>query len=182
MTIIAEEPFDSWPKYLVYVSPTKVDSLYGQLGDSFVKRISKKLTIDLKIVKAEFGDAIPREQTVYARLRVVLQALYDREQVGSVNEPGQYFRSLDANALGPLGSRYQHRLVRRGSRQHSGWPRRFNGPRSRSGGAGLGAHPTTTSFPLLLAALQLSLGDEGKERTPIDGKENQNVETGGVHK
>jgi Family of unknown function (DUF7019) len=45
--------------------------------------------------------ACQREQTVYSRLRVVLQELYDREQVGSVELPGPYFRASMPMQWGP---------------------------------------------------------------------------------
>ena len=41
-------------RYYVYASKTKVELLYDQIPEKALSRIATTLTIDLKLVKAEF--------------------------------------------------------------------------------------------------------------------------------
>jgi hypothetical protein len=63
----------------VYISKTKVNSLYEQIPPKQLKRLAKKLTIDLKVIKAELG-AEEREDSLVARTQIVERFL-DREGV-----------------------------------------------------------------------------------------------------
>ena len=83
-----DEAFRAWPKHFVYLSPPKIDSLFGQIASKDLRSIARSVTVDLKVLKAEFGPASPRPETVYSRLRVVLEYLDRHTMIGSIDEPG----------------------------------------------------------------------------------------------
>ena len=95
------ETFGKWPKHFLYISPTKIDALFGQIDQSLVKRIAKKLTIDLKVLKAELSTTVP-DDTVYARLRVILTYLDQRSLIGSMDYPGSYLAGSLQMKWGPF--------------------------------------------------------------------------------
>jgi len=80
----------------IYISKTKVDSLYEQIPRKQLKQLAKKLTIDLKVIKAEFG-ADEREESLVARTQIVERYLDHEGVVADVDAAGQdddveYFR------------------------------------------------------------------------------------------
>ena len=94
----------------VYISKTKVDSLYEQIPPKQLKRLAKKLTIDLKIIKAEFG-AEEREESLVARTQIVERYLDHEGVVADVDAAGQddeieFFR-------GPASAHLEGRTLRR---------------------------------------------------------------------
>jgi hypothetical protein len=82
--------FDTWPKHLVYLSTAKINALYEQLSPRDLKSIAKSVTVDLKVLKAEFGAPVSRD-TVYSRLKVVLKYLERHTMIGSIEYPASYF-------------------------------------------------------------------------------------------
>ena len=74
-------------RYYVYVSRSKVDQLVEQVPSKRLGKIAKKLTIDLKILKAEFGSREgPAQQSLYAKLRIVESYLNETEAVRIVDD------------------------------------------------------------------------------------------------
>lgn len=76
-------------RYYIYVSPTKVEQLFAQIPQQQVKRLVTKLTVDLKIVKAEIS-ARESQETLFSRLVVVERFLEEESVVGSVDQPQAY--------------------------------------------------------------------------------------------
>ena len=72
----------------VYISKTKVDSLYEQIPRKQLKQLAKKLTIDLKIIKAEFG-AEEREDSLVAKTQIVERYLDHEGVVADVDAAGK---------------------------------------------------------------------------------------------
>jgi hypothetical protein len=72
----------------VYISKTKVDSLYEQIPSKQLRQLAKKLTIDLKIIKAEFG-AEEREESLVARTQIVERYLDHEGVVADVDAAGK---------------------------------------------------------------------------------------------
>jgi hypothetical protein len=83
--------FDMWPKHFVYLSPPKINALFEQIPTRDLRGIAKKVTVDLKVLKAELGPAANRPDTIYSRLKVVLEHLERKSMIGSVDYPAQYF-------------------------------------------------------------------------------------------
>jgi hypothetical protein len=96
-----DEAFRDWPKHFVYLSPPKIDSLFGQIASKDLRSIARSVTVDLKVLKAEFGPATARPETVYSRLRVVLEYLDRQTMIGSIDEPGAYFAGRIPMRWGP---------------------------------------------------------------------------------
>jgi hypothetical protein len=94
--------FDVWPKNFVYLSPNKIDSLFEQIPQKDIKSIAKKVTVDLKLVKAEFGPSAQLGETIYSRLKVVIAYLERQGRIGSIDQPGDYFRELMPMRWGPF--------------------------------------------------------------------------------
>jgi hypothetical protein len=91
---------DNWPKHFLYLSPTKIDSIFYQIDQGSLRSIAKKLTIDLKVVKAEVSSAA-RPDTIYSRLKVVLSYLERQSLIGSIDQPGSYFAGSLLMRWGP---------------------------------------------------------------------------------
>jgi hypothetical protein len=74
-------------RFYQYVSASKVDQLFEQVPSKRLGKIAKKLTIDLKVLKAEF-DAGGRdaEQSLYGKLRIVERFLSDDDAIVGVDD------------------------------------------------------------------------------------------------
>ncbi len=72
----------------VYISKTKVDSLYDQIPQKQLNKLAKKLTIDLKIVKAEFG-VDEGEKSLVAKTQIVERYLDHESGVADVDAAGE---------------------------------------------------------------------------------------------
>jgi hypothetical protein len=92
--------FGNWPKHFLYLSPTKIDSIFYQIDQGSLRSIAKKLTIDLKLLKAEVSSEA-RSDTIYSRLKVVLSYLERQSLVGSIDQPGPYFAGSLLMRWGP---------------------------------------------------------------------------------
>jgi uncharacterized protein DUF7019 len=74
-------------RYYHYVSESKVDQLFEQVPSKRLGKIAKKLTIDLKLLKAEFGTSgSDAQQSLYAKVRVVERFLDDEDAVVGVDD------------------------------------------------------------------------------------------------
>jgi len=78
-------------KYFIYISDSKVDMLYSQIPRQTRNNIATELKIDLKIISAKF-DEQPPEKTRYSKLDVVTNYIKKHEDVGTINEPRNYFQ------------------------------------------------------------------------------------------
>lgn len=96
------ESWHSWPKHLLYLSPSKIDALYNQLDSSRVATIAKKLTINLKVLQAELSSR-PAPETVFHRLKIVLAYLEEHDYIGSISNPGGYFAARLPMRWAPYG-------------------------------------------------------------------------------
>jgi Family of unknown function (DUF7019) len=98
-------------RFYQYVSTSKVEQLFEQVPSKRLGKIAKKLTIDLKLLKAEFGsgDGDEARQSLYAKLRVVERFLRDADAVVGVDEVNSdggpmFFASRMPLRWGRLGS------------------------------------------------------------------------------
>ena len=97
-------------RYYVYVSATKVDLLVAQIPDKALSRIATTLTVDLKLVKAEFAGK-ERQRTLYSQLELVERFLEEEELVGTLEEPRSYIRAQMPLRWGPLGDQGDDQFI-----------------------------------------------------------------------
>jgi hypothetical protein len=87
-------------RYYVYASATKVDQLYAQIPIKLREKIAAKLTIDLKIIKAEFQGR-PAQDSLFSMLDIVVSYLENEGLVGTVEDPKSYFKGVMPLSWGP---------------------------------------------------------------------------------
>lgn len=86
-------------KDYVYISDTKVDTLFGGIKDSVLKKVTASLEIDFKFVKATFsGDVdLDRAKHRVQRLETVIAYLEKANPFGTVDHPDEYVRESNLN-------------------------------------------------------------------------------------
>ncbi|HEX8081801.1 MAG TPA: SAVMC3_10250 family protein [Jatrophihabitans sp.] len=107
---MSAEAWDVWPKPFMYLSPPKIDSLFAQIDPGVLKGIAKKLTINLKMITAEFSPA-PRPDTLSSRLKIVLAHLEQKSLIGSIDQPGPYLWGSIPMRWGPYGMEASAKVV-----------------------------------------------------------------------
>jgi hypothetical protein len=88
-------------RYYEYISDAKVDMLLAQVDPGFAGKRVGEMSFNLKVVggKRSVERSGPDR---YARLERVVRYLDDHGDVGTVDEPGQYFRGVLPMAWGPV--------------------------------------------------------------------------------
>ena len=89
-------------RYFVYISDSKVDMLLQQIDPGATRKRTTSVTVDLKVLKGQRGveTAVGADRT--ERLERVVRHLTDFGDLGSVDEPGQFFWGLLPLRWGPL--------------------------------------------------------------------------------
>jgi hypothetical protein len=77
-------------RYYVYISDSKVDMLLPQVDPAFTGKRSTELGFNLKVVAGK--RKVESDADRIARLERVVRHLDDFCDVGTIDEPGQYFR------------------------------------------------------------------------------------------
>lgn len=80
-------------KYYMYISDAKVDMLSAQMFHAEAAKIATEVGIDMKVFKASRRKEIEREKDRFAKLEAVTDFLQRYGDVGSVQEPGEYFQA-----------------------------------------------------------------------------------------
>ena len=89
-------------QYFVYVSDSKVDMLLQQIDPGATRKRTSEVGVDLKVLKGKRGAESVVGADRVTRLERVLRHLADFGDLGSVDEPGQFFRGLLPLRWGPL--------------------------------------------------------------------------------
>ncbi len=91
-------------RYYLYISHSKVDMLLPQIDPAFTRKRTSELNLSLKIFGAKRGteSSVGGERT--ARLERVVRHLQDHGDLGSVDEPGQFFRGFLPIQWGPFAA------------------------------------------------------------------------------
>ncbi|MFI6097020.1 DUF7019 family protein [Lentzea sp. NPDC051213] len=89
-------------RYYVYISDAKVGMMLEQVDPAFARKRSSEVGLSLKVVSAKRKVETPASERV-ARLERVVRDLDDHYDVGTVDEPGQYFRGRMKLRWGPVG-------------------------------------------------------------------------------
>lgn len=95
---IDEVSFD----YFVYISDSKVDMLLQQIDPSTTRGRTFEVSIDLKVLKGSWGSGSIAGAERTARLQQVVRYLTEHGDVGSVDEPGQFFWGMLPLRWGPM--------------------------------------------------------------------------------
>lgn len=76
-------------KYYIYLSPYKIEMLSQQIQE-WLARVDKEIEIDLKILKMSL--ASKNNETLYAKLALILRYLEENDLVGDILNPKEYFK------------------------------------------------------------------------------------------
>ncbi len=87
-------------RYYLYISDTKVDMLLSQIDPGFARTRSTEVSVSLNVVGAKRNVASPGPDRT-ARLERVLRHLEDFGDLGTVDEPGQFFGGILPMRWGP---------------------------------------------------------------------------------
>lgn len=98
-------------KHYIYISDTKVDMLYSQIDKGLLKKIAVELSIDLKPLGTGLGAMIKPnqpEETLYSKLRLVVEYVEKHLNVGWIDAPETYFKGSLPMGWGLLRSVARH--------------------------------------------------------------------------
>ena len=102
-------------RYYLYISDTKVDMLLSQIPSATKHKIATEFKLDLKLITASRRRETEYERHRTERLEAVLVFLDEFGDVGSVDEPDEYFRGQMRMRWGPFttsfGVRPDNRLI-----------------------------------------------------------------------
>lgn len=101
--------------YYVYVSDSKIDMLLPQIDPGFGAKRKAELGVSLKVLTAKRTVETPANDRI-ARLETVVRHLRDHGDLGSVDEPGQFFWGLLPMRWGPFPADGESPLVFFGGR------------------------------------------------------------------
>lgn len=89
-------------RYYVYISDSKVEMMLPQIDPGFGRASESEVGFDLKLASAK--RKVGATSNRVARLERVVRYLDDFADVGTVDEPGQYFRGRMPMRWGPVMS------------------------------------------------------------------------------
>lgn len=89
-------------QYFVYISDSKVDMVLQQIDLGATRKRTSEVAVDLKFLKGKRGaeSVVGADRT--ARLERVVRHLTDFGDLGTVDEPGQFFWGMLPLTWGPL--------------------------------------------------------------------------------
>ncbi|MEV2214967.1 SAVMC3_10250 family protein [Streptomyces sp. NPDC050997] len=103
-------------RFYLYVSDTKVDMLLQQIDPAFTRKRTSEVSVGLKVVGAKRGTEVSEGTDPITRLERVVRHLDEVGDVGTVDEPGQFFRGLMDMRWGPFATGAGSSLVYFGGR------------------------------------------------------------------
>jgi hypothetical protein len=77
--------------YYLYVSDAKVDQLFAKIPQSFLSGIALELSINLGELRKVTVKQRSKEETRYTMLAAVVKYLHKTVDVGTVDDPAEYF-------------------------------------------------------------------------------------------
>jgi hypothetical protein len=90
-------------KFFVYISDSKVDMLLPQIPHEVKKRVATEFGIDLKILAVKRTATTEPDDSRIKRLEAVLTYIQKFGNVGTVDEPDEYFCDTMCMRWGPYG-------------------------------------------------------------------------------
>jgi hypothetical protein len=83
------------PKYYLYISSTKVDSLLPQIPPKFVKSFEAEIKINAGMLSATVkGKPVSEQPELSARVGLLSAYLEEKEQIGSIMLPDRYIKGV----------------------------------------------------------------------------------------
>ncbi|MEV6694832.1 SAVMC3_10250 family protein [Micromonospora sp. NPDC051196] len=89
-------------RYYVYVSDSKVDMLLAQVDPAFTRKRTTELSLNLTVLAGKRASETPEGGERTARLQRVVRYLEEHGDLGTVDEPGQFFWGLLPLRWGPF--------------------------------------------------------------------------------
>ncbi|MFI7672170.1 DUF7019 family protein [Actinophytocola sp. NPDC049390] len=89
-------------QYYLYVSDSKVDMLLAQMDPAFTRRRTTEVSLNLKLFGGKRATEAPAGGERTAKLRRVVRYLEEHGDLGTVDEPGQFFWGLLPMCWGPF--------------------------------------------------------------------------------
>jgi hypothetical protein len=80
-------------KHYLYVSDSKVEMFYSQIPDHKRRSIAATLKLDLKVLGIDLTMK-PSEDTKFSKLKVLDEYVQAHEDVGTVDQSGQFFKGV----------------------------------------------------------------------------------------
>lgn len=77
-------------RYYLYVSDAKIDMLFEQIPQRLLKRLTKELKVDVKVISFTVKERV-QDDTRFGRLNVVESYLWESFDVGSASDPATWF-------------------------------------------------------------------------------------------
>jgi hypothetical protein len=99
-------------KHYLYISDAMVESIHERISQSFLERVTGRVTVGLEMIRREVGWG---EAPLIKRLAIVSHHVQERCEVGTVDRPREYFRGSLPMRWGPCGET-QDRWVYFGAR------------------------------------------------------------------
>jgi hypothetical protein len=96
-------------KYFLYVSDTKLDMLFSQIPLKIRQKIAADLHINLGIIKADIRRKT--EPNRYDKLKLVVQYIERNFDVGTIDDPKEYFKGMLPMRWGPISHNGLETLV-----------------------------------------------------------------------
>ena len=78
-------------KYYVYISDAKVDMLFPRVPHDITERVALEFKMDLKLHAARPETEAEGGDNRIARLETVVRFIRERGNIGTVDEPDEYF-------------------------------------------------------------------------------------------
>lgn len=141
-------------RYYIYISDSKVDMLLQQIDATFTRTRTSEFSLDLKFLGARRGTEVSPGADRTTRLERVVRHLEDHGDLGTVDEPGQFFWGMLPMQWRPVTSGAGSSLVYFGGRTERtilglGGSRRHV----------LGSPPSVADDPVLSQSLMPSILD-----------------------
>jgi len=89
-------------KFYIYISDAKVDMLYSQIPQKLKSKLAAELKIDLKVLSASVKQEKSQE-TRYSKLKIIVDYIEKNMDIGTVDNPGAYFKGSMPVKWGPYG-------------------------------------------------------------------------------
>ncbi|MFY1689468.1 DUF7019 family protein [Plantactinospora sp. WMMB782] len=89
-------------RYYLYVSDSKVDMLLAQMDPAFTRKHTTELSLNLTVLSGKRASEAPVGGERTAQLDRVVRYLEDHGDLGTVDEPGQFFWGLLPLRWGPF--------------------------------------------------------------------------------
>jgi len=89
-------------QYYLYVSDSKVDMLLAQMDPAFTRKRTTEVSVNLKLFGGKQATEAPAGGERTAKLQRVVRYLEEHGDLGTVDEPGQFFWGLLPMSWGPF--------------------------------------------------------------------------------